>query len=81
MQTSITYPQFRKYLNERNFFKIISDKEWEEIQVMSSKYSIHQFKVNIFPDRNYLYDMTFDYEKNWIAIDETEYENIKRNIK
>ncbi len=80
MQTSITYPQYRKYLNGHNFFKIISDKEWEEIQVMGSKYSIHQFKVSIFPDRNYLYDMTFDYEKNWVAIDNAEYEKIKANI-
>ena len=81
MQIEITYPQYRKYLNGRNFFKIISDKEWEEIQVMGSKYSIHQFKVNIFPDRNYLHDMTFDYEKNWVVIDEEEYEKLKLKIK
>ena len=77
MQKTISYPQYRKYPNERAFFKIISADEWEEIQVMGSNYSFHQFKVNIFPDRNYLHDLTFDYEKNWVAIEEDEYEKVK----
>lgn len=78
MQKNIAYPQYRKYLHGRTFFKIISAEEWEEIQIMGSKYSIHQFKVNIFPDRNFLNDLTFDYEKNWLAIEEDEYERVKK---
>ncbi len=77
MQKTISYPQYRKYPHERTFFKIISPDEWEEIQVMGSKYSIHQFKVSLFSDRNYLHDLTFDYEKNWVEIKEDEYEKVK----
>lgn len=80
MQKNITYPQYRKYLHGRTFFKIISAEEWEEIQIMGSSYSIHQFKVNIFPDRNFLHDLTFDYEKNWVVIEEDEYERVKKKI-
>lgn len=78
MQKIISYPQYRKYTNGQAFFKIISEEEWEEIQVMSNNYSIHQFKVNIFPDRNYLHDLTFNYENNWLAIEEDEYESVKK---
>lgn len=78
MQKTTSYPQYRKYLHGRTFFKIISAEEWEEIQIMGSKYSIYQFKVNIFPDRNFLHDLTFDYEKNWLAIEEAEYERVKK---
>lgn len=78
MQENISYPQYRKYQHGRTFFKIISAEEWEEIQVMGKMFSIHQFKVHIFPDRNYLYDLTFDYEKNWLKIEESEYEQVKK---
>ena len=61
----IQYPQYRKYLNEKSFFKITSSTEWEEIQIIGSKYVLNQFKVNIMPDRNFLHDMTFDYKENW----------------
>lgn len=80
MQATITYPQYRKYPHERTYFKIISKDEWEEIQVMGSKLSIQQFKVAILPDRNYIYDLTFDYEKNWVKINEEEYEAVKSKM-
>jgi hypothetical protein len=76
MENNVSYPQYRKYLNNKAYFKIISDKEWEEKQLMGSKVIINRFKVNIMPDRNYLYDMTFDYQNNWMKIDQTEYDSI-----
>jgi hypothetical protein len=76
MQTA-DYPQYRKYPNNKGYFKIISDKEWEEIQVIGSKYLLHHFTVSILPDRHFINDMTFDYENSWIRIEEEEYLAIK----
>lgn len=73
----IKYPQYRKYRNNRSFFKIISDKNWEEIQIIGNNFFLHQFTVKIMPDRNYLSDMTFDYKENWELISEEEYEQKK----
>lgn len=81
METTITYPQYRKYHNEKGYFKIISPKEWEEIQIVGSRYLLHRFTVAIFPDRNFVYDMTFDFEKNWTPIEQAEYEKIKERAK
>lgn len=81
MKQAITYPQYRKYKNGLGFFKIISEKEWEEIQVIGSKYLFNTFQVNIFPDRNFLYDMTFDYSQNWIVIDEAEYNEVRIKVR
>jgi hypothetical protein len=78
---SIQYPQYRKYINGKSYFKISSATEWEEIQIIGSKYIFNQFTVKIMPDRNYIYDMTFDYEKNWLAIGSEEYEAIKLMVK
>lgn len=80
MQSTI-YPQYRKYKNNKGYFKIISSTEWEEIQVMGSTYILHRFEVKILPDRNYIYDLTFDYENNWERIEEEEYERLKRLVK
>jgi hypothetical protein len=67
------YPQYRKYHNGKGFFKIVSENQWEEILVVGSKYIFHEFTVKIMPDRNYIYDMTFEYKRNWEKINEEEY--------
>ena len=77
---SIVYPQYRKYLNNKGYFKIISPDEWEEIQLIGSKAIINTFKVNIFPDRNFINDLTFEYHNNWTKIEEAEYERVKSGI-
>ncbi|MGZ4036092.1 MAG: hypothetical protein ACXVPU_02280 [Bacteroidia bacterium] len=74
------YPQYRKYLNDKGYFKIISSTQWEEIQIVGNKYILHQFTVNIMPDRNFIYDLTFDYKNNWTAIEEEEYEMVKKRV-
>ena len=71
-----TYPQYRKYPNNKAYFKIISAAAWEEIQVIGNKFVLHSFSVNIMPDRNFVYDMTFDYERNWVKIEEAEYTRV-----
>ncbi len=76
----VTYPQYRKYKNEKGYFKIISEDEWEEIQIIGSKIVVNKFKVNIFPDRNFINDLTFDYKNNWTLIEEKEYEKVKKRI-
>lgn len=77
MQDKLVYPQYRKYPHGRTYFKVISPDEWEEIHIMGNKYTIHQFKATILPDRNYIYDLTFGYEAHWLKIDAEEYETIR----
>lgn len=74
---NVTYPQYRKYPHGRTYFKIISNSEFEELQILGNECSIHHFAAKILPDRNYIYDLTFDYEKYWVAIDEAEYEAVR----
>ena len=80
MAEKIKYPQYRKYLHGRTFFKIISDTSWEEIENIGGNYILNEFNVKIMPDRNYLSDMTFDYQNNWLKIEEEENEKIKKHL-
>jgi hypothetical protein len=79
--TNITYPQYRKYSHGRTYFKIISESEFEELQFLGDQCSLHHFVAKILPDRNYIHDLTFDYEKHWISIEEAEYEAARRKCK
>jgi hypothetical protein len=56
----ITYPQYRKYLNGKNYFKIISADELEEIHYVGKKCFVSILKARILPDRNFIHDLTFD---------------------
>jgi len=76
----VTYPVYRKYSNNKSYFKIISAEEFEEIQCLGSKTTIHFFEAKILPDRNYIYDLTFNYEKHWVVCDKKEFEELKINI-
>lgn len=77
MNTKITYPQYRKYSNNKSYFKIISPTQFEEIKITGSSKKLHLFEAKILPDRNFISDMTFDCKGNWLKIDQSEYERVK----
>ena len=74
----ITYPQYRKYINGKSFFKVISPVKFEEIQVLGNKKTIHFFEAKILPDKNYIYDLTFNYKNHWVICESNEFENLKK---
>lgn len=69
---TMTFPQYRKYANNRNFFKIISNDAFEEISLIGSKKIVRQHQASILPDRNLIHDLLFDPQFS-ITIDEEEY--------
>ncbi len=77
MPLKITYPQYRKYPNEKSFFKIISPTQFEEIQILGNKTTLHYFDAKILPDKNFVYDLTFNFSDHWIECDAQEYELLR----
>ena len=71
----IDFPQFRKYNNELSYFKIIDDITFIEYKRLGSKIERFEFKAKILPDRNFLFDMLYNYKTNWIKIDEVEFKH------
>jgi hypothetical protein len=72
--TTSEFPIYRKYSNEKSYFKVISESEFEEIQVLGKSCSIHQFEAKILPDRNYVQDLIANDKGHWIEIEANEYE-------
>lgn len=78
--SNINYPIYRKYKNNKSYFKIISKEEFEEIQVLGNTYTLYHFKAKILPDRNLIEDLSINYEAYCDVISEKEYETIKEKV-
>jgi hypothetical protein len=70
---AIEYPQYRKYKNGKSYFRIFSPASFEEIQILGTFHILHRFEAKILPDRNLIYDMTFDYASSWDRISEADF--------
>ncbi len=77
---STVFPAYRKYTNNSSFFKILSEEEFEEIKKLPVGYELFTFKAKILPDRNYIWDMLYDFQLHWEEISEEEYNSVKEKL-
>ena len=72
----IHFPVFRKYKNNKSYFKILSFKLFEEIQIIGSKKIIKQTEAIQFPEMLFIKDLIFDYKEMAEEISEEEYNSV-----
>ncbi len=68
------FPLYRKYPNNKSYFKLLSLTEFEEIQFIGNKGFIYRFEAKILPDRYFIRDMVDLKDKRWVEIESEEYE-------
>ncbi len=68
------FPVYRKYPNNKSYFKVLSPDTFEEVLVMGRYYSVHRFTAKILPDRNLISDMLDLSQGHWVISDESEHE-------
>lgn len=74
------FPQYRKYPNNKSYFKVLSPHSFEEIQVLG-KYKFRMtFEAKIHPDRMLIQDM-LEAKENWLVISAEEYDSISSDSK
>jgi hypothetical protein len=74
---NVIFPVYRKYRNNRHFFKILSGKSFEEKQVVGKKVFVHVVNATQLPEFNLIYDLVFNFQDFGIEITEDEYLSIK----
>ena len=74
----IHFPVYRKYKNNKSYFKILSFKLFEEIQIIGSKKMVKQTEATQFPEMVFIRDLLFDYKEMAEEIDETEYDTVSQ---
>lgn len=73
----INFPVYRKYMNGKSYFKIISRNEFEEIQIIGSKKTKHTVNATQLPEMNQIYDLVYNKELA-IEISREEYDILKK---
>lgn len=69
----INFPLYRKYKNNKSYFKIINSQLFEEIQIIGSKKAVRQTEAKLFPEKLFINDLIFNYHNMAYEISETEY--------
>lgn len=70
------FPIYRKYKNNKHFFKIMSMNEFEEISFIGKKLIVTLHQVIILPDRNFISDLLNDIGNTAEIATEEEYQQI-----
>ncbi|MFP5471022.1 MAG: hypothetical protein ACLGGV_05455 [Bacteroidia bacterium] len=73
----MTFPQYRKYPDNRAFFKILSDTEFEELSFIGTKQIIQKIVAKTYTERLYISDMISNVDGIYHSILEAEYLSAK----
>jgi hypothetical protein len=68
------FPVYRKYANEKVFFKVISLDEFERIDIVGNGYSLHVFQANNYADKLFISDVIENEGGKWETSNEKEFE-------
>jgi hypothetical protein len=72
----IHFPVFRKYKNNKSYFKILSFKQFEEVQLIGSKKIVNLTEALHFPEMLFIKDLIYNYAEMAEVINEAEYNSI-----
>jgi hypothetical protein len=76
----VIFPTYRKYKNNKNFFKISNENEFEEISFIGNKAIVIKHIAKILPDRNFISDLIHDVGNTCELSTEEEYKSYLTNI-
>ncbi|WP_317899668.1 hypothetical protein [Aurantibacillus circumpalustris] len=73
----IHFPVYRKYKNNKSYFKIIHPRLFEEIQIIGSKKVVKQIEARLFPEVLFIQDLVLNFGEMADEIQEVDYLRIK----
>jgi hypothetical protein len=74
------FPQYRKYKNKNTFYKIVSEREFEEISFIGAKGFVVTILADQYPEMLRIQDMISCLEGTWVIITSENYEQQKNSI-
>jgi len=66
------FPQYRKLSNDKTFYKILSDRLFEEVQLMGTKVLRYSVEAKQYPEILKIQDM-LQLEETYLTISEEEF--------
>ncbi len=74
------FPQYRKYKNIETYFKIILEKEFEELSSLGNKYVKNSIVAEQYPEILRIQDMLNCEGGTWEVIEKKEYNNKNKEV-
>lgn len=74
--SSISFPVYRKYKNEKSWFRITGPDSFEEIRIIGSRFDKSSHQVKTLPERNFILDLVFHYHEFAQEITAADYSRI-----
>lgn len=68
------FPIFRKYSNEKTYFRINSKENFDELIIIASYYIYRNQQALILPEFIMIVDMIDNLNNHWLPINESEFE-------
>jgi hypothetical protein len=72
----IKFPAYRKYKNNKNYFKIINASLFEEISLIGTKKTVMMVEAKLLPEKIFVQDLLHNYHVMADVISEAEYNAI-----
>ncbi|MEI6020279.1 MAG: hypothetical protein WCR21_04060 [Bacteroidota bacterium] len=76
----INFPLYRKYKNNKSYFKILDERNFEELQIIGTKVVLHKIRAISFPEINFIHDLIFNYLEMADDIDAKDFEEVKQKV-
>lgn len=76
----MNFPLYRKYKNEKSYFKIVSENQFQELMFIGQRIEVYDFYAKIFPDFRMIQDMILMENDSYDEITEEEFESRKPSL-
>lgn len=70
------FPQYRKYVTGTSYFKIVSEKLFEETQLIGKKKFVTTIEAKQYPEMLRIKDMLECKDNSWMVCSEEEYKGL-----
>lgn len=77
----MTFPLYRKRINNLHFYKFLSEDRFVELQLVGNKVFELSFEAKIYPDKLMIQDMINLKDQGITEIKEQEFLDIKKRLK
>jgi hypothetical protein len=78
--TKMDFPQYRKYSNGRSYFRISSEKDFEELQFIGDRVVWYRVLAHQYPEMRTIKEMLDLHEGRWERINAIEYASIQKKF-
>lgn len=52
--TTIVFPQYRKYKNNKSYFKIFDFENFQEIKIIGSRFFVSEIRAKLYPEKQFI---------------------------